>query len=105
MFNIDLAAMSHDARVRFLAVFAHEITVCARSTYIAGTLDVSEPPILRAYNELQHRVTGALRDHLARRGGIPLDVIIDMARGFATEHGRDEMTAALERAHRLAIES
>jgi hypothetical protein len=78
--------MTADKKDLLMLVFlAHEMTVCARSTYEAGTDKVLEPEELRRFNEIQHRVTGAVRDHLLGLGGFPLADIIAMVRGFGDE--------------------
>jgi hypothetical protein len=72
----------------YLARLAHNLTVCARSTYEPGTDNVLESNTLRAYNELLHRVTGAVRDRLSTGGGIPLNDLVSMLTAFASEHER-----------------
>ena len=96
---LDISALPEQAKVAFLSRLAHEITVCARSTYEAGTENISEPKVLRAYNELQHRVTGSLRDHILGLKGIPVSVILDIMREFGIQYNRiGEIDWALERA-------
>jgi hypothetical protein len=73
-----------------LARLAHILTVCARSTYQVGGTQVVNPSALRAYNELLHRVTGSVRDHLEGRGGIPMRTILDMLDAFALEYNQAE---------------
>lgn len=90
---VKIDSLSHSAKIIVLARIAHVLTVCARSTYEAGTENVREPKVLRAYNELQHRVTGAVRDHIMGRGGIPLETVIQMMQGFGAEHNRVEEIA------------
>jgi hypothetical protein len=96
---VDISELPEEAEVAFLSRLAHELTVCARSTYEAGTENISEPKVLRAYNELQHRVTGSLRDHILGTKGIPVSAIHDMMREFGSQHNRvEEMDWALGRA-------
>jgi hypothetical protein len=87
---VNINSLSQSAKIMSLARLAHILTVCARSTYEAGTENVREPKVLRAYNELQHRVTGAVRDHIMGRGGISLETVIQMMHGFGVEHNRVE---------------
>ncbi len=56
-------ALPAPSQIALLARLAHELTVCARDTYVAGTDDVRDPTRLRAFNECQHRVVGHL-NHL-----------------------------------------
>ena len=66
-----------------MATLASALTICARDTYEVGTEGVLQPGVLRAYDELLHRVTGAVRDHLLGGDGYPLDTIAEMLREFA----------------------
>jgi hypothetical protein len=56
--------LSDHEKAVLLVRLAHTLTICARDTYEVGTVRVLEPEILRAYNELSHRVTGAVVNHL-----------------------------------------
>ena len=47
-------------KIEACARLAHMLTVAARETYEAGTLNVTLPGRLREINEIQHHVTGAL---------------------------------------------
>jgi len=88
-------------KVVLLARLAHTLTICARDTYEAGTERVLEPEILRAYNELSHRVTGAVVTHLLEHRGYSLDVILEMTRDFGEARNRvNEMKWALDFATR-----
>ena len=49
-----------DEKHRLWARIAFNLTICARLTYVPGTDDVADPPKLRAYNEMLHRVTSWL---------------------------------------------
>jgi hypothetical protein len=54
--------------------------------------------VLRGYNELQHRVTASLRDHILGTTGIPVSVVLDMMREFGIHYNRvAEMEWALGR--------
>jgi hypothetical protein len=90
----------HETAV-LLARLAHTLTVCARDTYEAGTERVLEPEILRAYNELSHRVTGAVVNHLSGHEGYSLDLILRMIRDFGKTRNRvKEMEWAVDFAAR-----
>jgi hypothetical protein len=90
-----------DQKARFLATLAHELTVVARAaTYVAQSEQISNPPLLRAFNELMHRVTAALRDCLTGTEGIPASTIVEMTRGLGEDHGINTEWA-VARAHEL----
>ena len=57
--------LSNAEQVRFLVRFGWELTILGRSTYEVGGEDLTDPPMLRAINEMQHRLLGHLRDLLA----------------------------------------
>jgi hypothetical protein len=102
---MDFESMTHPERCRLLALLAHGLTVCGRGTYEAGTARVLEPEALRLYNELQHQVTGSLRDHLSGAGGVPVVAIIDALRAFAKTHERGEVEPMIAHALSLAREA
>ena len=92
-------SLSRAERTAVLARIAHELTICARNTYEAGTENVLEPQVLRSYNELLHRVTAAVRDHVVGTDRFSLETILDMVREFGTRHSRvGEINSALNRA-------
>lgn len=96
---MDSNLLSRPARIVLLARIAHALTVCARSTYEVGTDNVSEPKVLRAYNELLHRVTASVRDHILGTGGMPLEEVVQMMEAFGVEQNRvDEIKWALKTA-------
>lgn len=99
---MDVTQFSPFQRRVFLCYLAHELTICARSTYEAGTDQVVEPSVLRGYNELQHRVTASLREHLLGDTGFAVSVIVEMVRAFAVQFNRSEVQSGLERVYRLA---
>jgi hypothetical protein len=95
---------SNDQNVKFLAYLSHELTVCARGTYEVGTRGVLQPALLRAYNELQHRVTASVRDHLLEKAGMPQSAVLEMLNTFAGDHGcKDVIDDAIQRARQLTI--
>jgi CRISPR/Cas system Type II protein with McrA/HNH and RuvC-like nuclease domain len=99
--SLNIESLSDKEKVAFLSRLAHEITICARDTYEVGTDDVLAPEILRGYNELMHRVTGAVVDHLVGAEGYSLKVILEMAREFGKRFNRVEtMKWAIDSASR-----
>ena len=80
--------LSDHEKAVLLARLAHTLTICARDTYEAGTEQVLEPETLRAYNELSHRVTGAVVNHLLEHEGYSLDSILEMVREFGETRNR-----------------
>ena len=87
---IQVESLSHAARAILLTRIAHLLTVSARGTYEVGTENVLKPQLLRAYNELLHRVTGAIRDHiLESKHCMPLDVVLDWMRAFGASHNME----------------
>ena len=54
------SALNTEEQARFLARFAHDLTVAARDAYEAGGYGLTDPARVRAINEVQHRVTGHL---------------------------------------------
>jgi hypothetical protein len=64
MMSLDTESLSNAIKTIFLARVAHELTFSARDTYEAGTENVLEPQVLRAYNETLYRVTAAVHEHL-----------------------------------------
>jgi hypothetical protein len=88
--------LSPTAKTLFLARLAHALTVCARDTYEADTENVSQPQVLRAYNELLYRITVAVRDHILGREGQSVESVLNMIRAFGEEHHRVmEMESAI----------
>ena len=96
---LNLKSLSNQERTVLLARLASPLTICARDTYEVGTEGVVQPELLRAYNELVHRVTGATLDHLLEREGYSLNDILQMMRAFGERNARTgEMRWALEQA-------
>lgn len=92
-------SLSRAERTAVLARLAHELTICARTTYEVGTENVLEPQVLRSYNELLHRVTAAVREHVVGKESFSLQTILEMVREFGGEHNRvGEIESALNRA-------
>ena len=72
----------------------------------SGTERVLQPEVLRSYNELLHRVTGAARDHLLGTAGYSLQDILETTRAFREKNGRvREMKWALEQATKSLIDA
>jgi len=92
-------SLSSSSRTELLARIACELTICARDTYEAGTDKVLEPEVLRSYNELQHRVAGAVVHHILGTDGYSLESIIELIRTFGTQQNRvSQINWALNRA-------
>lgn len=83
-------SLSHSARIALLARIAHSLTISARHTYEVGTDDVFEPQLLRSYNELLHRVTGAVVSYVSGSDGYSLESIVEMIQEFGVQHNRVE---------------
>ena len=97
----EMPTLSPDERTALLARIAHELTICARDTYEVGSDRVLQPQVLRAYNELLHRVTAALVQHQSGDYGFSVESIIDMARTFGEQHEKvHEIDSLLARALR-----
>ena len=75
-----------------------KLTICARETYEVGTDRVVQPELLRAYNELLHRVTSAVTAHILGGEGYSPDDILEILQAFGNSNGRTgEMQWALDR--------
>ena len=83
---INIESLSNIAKGELLARIAHRLTVCDRYAYEAGTENVLEPRMLRAYNELLHRVTAAVSDQIMGASGYSLECILEMIQDFGAEH-------------------
>jgi hypothetical protein len=95
----NVESLSNREEAVLLARLANALTICARDTYETGTDRVIQPELLRGYNELLHRVTGATRDHLQESEGCPLKVVLEMLRDFGEKNGTARaMRWALEQA-------
>jgi hypothetical protein len=100
----DTGSWSNTRKTHFLAVLAHELTVCARGTYEVGTAGVLEPELLRAFNELEHRVTSSLRDYLRGTEGMPLDAVLQILTDFGARYSRKkDVQHAISRAQELTM--
>lgn len=96
---LNAESLSNHEKTVLLARLANTLTICARDTYEVGTDRVLQPELLRAYNELLHRVTGAAKDHLLKSEGYSLKEVLEMLREFGEKNGRTgEMRWALEHA-------
>lgn len=100
----DTSSWSNAQKVHFLAVLAHELTVSARGTYEVGTTGVLEPEVLRAFNEVEHRVTASVRDHLCGAVGMPLDAVLKMLTEFGARYNRrKDVQHVVSRAQELTM--
>ena len=71
------SSMSDAQQIRFLAHYAHKLTVVSRGTYEVSTEDLADPRRLRHFNEVQHRVVGHIVKLLAKdTKGYPDDVLV-----------------------------
>ena len=96
---MNIESLSHLGRTILLARIAHALTVCARSTYEPGTENILEPKVLRGYNELLHRVTASITQHVEGDEKFPLEAILQMMREFGEHFNRvDEINWALKMA-------
>jgi hypothetical protein len=85
-------SLSHTARIAVMARIAHSVTICARHTYEVGTDKVLEPQVLRSYNDLLHRVIGAVVSHVTGSDDYSLESIVEMVQEleFGVRYNRDE---------------
>jgi hypothetical protein len=86
--SLNIESLSSASKAVLLARLAHALTISARDTYEAGTDRVLEPEVLRAYNELLHRVCGSVTDHLLAREGYSVESILEQMRAFGQKHNR-----------------
>ena len=84
--DLNVSNISTQQKILILAHIAHLITVSSRGTYEVGTEKVLKPELLRRFNELQHRVTASVWEHLMQSGGIPFDEILEIIRGFGKQN-------------------
>ena len=61
------AQLTQEQKTRLVARLSFELTIAARETYVPGTEDIAAPGQIRAYNEMQHRVSACLCELLAGR--------------------------------------
>ena len=85
--GLNVESLWNHAKTVLLTRLANVLTICARDTYEVGTERVLQPEVLRSYNELLDRVTGAARDHLLRSAGYSLQDILEMTRAFGEKNG------------------
>jgi hypothetical protein len=103
--SLNVASLSNHEKTIVLARLANELTICARDTYEVGTEGVLQPGVRRAYNELLHRVTGAVRDHLLGSEGYSLEGILEMISVFREKNQRTtEIKWALEQAGKRPLD-
>lgn len=102
----NIESLSNTAKLAFLAHFAHALTICSRDTYEQGTDNVKEPHVLRSYNELLHRVTGAVVEHAMGTNGRSVEAILEMALGFGARANRiREVDWAVIRSHQQTVKN
>jgi hypothetical protein len=83
---LNIESLSKIAKAELLARLAQRLTVVARDTYEVETDNVLKPQVLRAYNQLLHRVTGAVSDHFLGRVGYSVQPILEMIDDFGERH-------------------
>ena len=71
-------ALSGDARLKWMARLLFALTVFARDTYTVGGLGFDDPERMRRFNELAHRVTTQLRNHVENVAALPEEVFTAM---------------------------
>ena len=102
--SLNLTSLSNHEKAILLARLANILTICPRDTYEVGSEVVLQPGVLRAYNELLHRVTGAVRDHLLGTEGYSLEDVLEMMRVFGETNQRTtEIKWALEQASKRQL--
>jgi hypothetical protein len=85
-FKQAFSALSEHEQALLLAAYGHELTVVARGTYEVGSDGVVHPQVLRRLNEIQHRVTSAIRARLCRSPNrYPDDVLMDIIVSSGTD--------------------
>jgi hypothetical protein len=100
--TLNLESLSNQEKAAFLASLAYHLTICARDTYEPGTDRVLHPELLRAYNELQHRVTANLMHRLSAANAYPLQNTLELLQSFGEQNGR---TGDMQFAWRQAVKS
>lgn len=97
---LQVELLSHSARIVLLTRIAHLLTVSARGTYEVGTENVIKPQLLRAYNELLHRVTAAIRDHIMEtKHRMSFEAVLKQMFDFGVEFSaEDEVTWVVRQA-------
>jgi hypothetical protein len=102
--SLNISSLSNHEKTVVLARLANILTICARDTYEVGTDNVLQPGVLRGYNELLHRVTGAVRDHLLECEGYSLEIVFEMMREFGEKNHRTSVVKwALEQAAKIPL--
>lgn len=92
-------ALSQSERIRFFALFGHNMTIAARDTYEFQAPGVRAPQRLRAINELQHRVLGQLHALTIQGAWLRSDqAILSIMLEHEDEHLRGQASWAFERA-------
>lgn len=87
--------LSSREKVRLLARLSHDLTICARGTYLPVADCASDFERLKAFNELQHRNLGQLLAMLSDSVARPDEVFIDMVANSCEEIGCIDALAGL----------
>ncbi|HXG07308.1 MAG TPA: hypothetical protein VNI77_08300 [Nitrososphaera sp.] len=90
-------------KIYFLSLLSHQVTVYARGAYPEQTQDEKVVGKLMTFNELQHNISGLLRDMLAKdEKRYPDDVFIDILFGKAQTGGcESDLAGAFDFAFKL----
>jgi len=64
------AVLPERPKLMFLVFLCHELTIAGRNSYEPQTDSLKKPDQLRKINEIQHRVSGCMRDLLAGHASI-----------------------------------
>jgi hypothetical protein len=87
-------SLSASQQQRFLALLAHELTILARGAYSVGGDGIDEPSVIRAINEMQHRLIATLAKHLeGDQERLPDDVLFNGLAHSARVSGFDRQFA------------
>jgi len=103
--STDYANLSEHDKLLFPAALSHDLTIAARDCYVPGTEGVADPSRLRAFNELQHRISSQQRDMLKAADRYPDDVFIELLVSGLEELGCSQLavnglTRVSEASHR-----
>jgi hypothetical protein len=77
-----LEGMAPLEQARFLAILGHWLTVVSRGAYVVQSNEVRDPRLLRALNEIHHRIYAQIKGFLSRRSStFPADVMASWLAG------------------------
>jgi hypothetical protein len=70
---IRFTSLTFEDQSKWFARLMVWLTVLARDTYTVGGAGLEKPESMRRFNELMHRTSDQLLNHLARRTGRPFE--------------------------------